>query len=678
MATTTSTTSTSLASPGVGSGLDVNGIVSKLMEVEKRPLTLMDAQISASQAKISAYGTLKSALSTLQSSLASLRSAAGFRTLAASVSDSALLTTSVASNAVAGNYSVEVTALAQAHKLASAGFANTSDTVGTGSLTFDFGTFDGASFTSGGTGAKSVTIGDGQSSLAGIRDAVNAAGIGVTATIVNDGSTNGNRLVFTSNATGAASSLKVTVVDATDGNATDALGLSQLAYDPAGTVGNGKNLEQKVLAQDAALEIDGITIHKPTNSVSDAIQGVTLNLLKTNIDTPATLTVSANSGAVTTLVGGFVNAYNALQTTLGNLTQYDADKKQPSVLTGDGTVRLIQSQLRSILGGSLPVGAYTTLSQAGVSFKVDGTMAFDPAKLDTALKANSTAVTQLFAALGTATDPLAAVSDFSDKAQPGTYALNVSQLARQASLAGNIAAGLTITTGVNDQLTVTIDGIATTVTLAGGTYASAAALAAEARAKINGASVLADAGSKVSVTQSGGTLTITSNRYGSASQVSVSGSAAVTILGAAPVATTGLDIAGTIGGVAATGSGQTLTGAAGSPVEGIKVAVSGGALGDRGSVTFGKGFAYSLDQMIANVVAKEGSIASRSSGLQKSIDTVKKSEDAFNARMAKVEANYLHQFNALDTLLSALNTQSSYLTQQFDALASLTKNANSK
>src|SRR6266545_835109 len=176
MATTTSTTS--LASPGVGSGLDVTGIVGKLMEVEKRPLTLMDKQISTSQSKISAYGTLKSALSTLQSSLASLRTAAGFRTLAATVSDSALLTTSVGSTAVAGNYSVEVSALAQAHKIASAGFANTSDTVGTGSLTFDFGAFDGVAFASSGTGAKTVTIGAGQSSLAGIRDAVNAASIG--------------------------------------------------------------------------------------------------------------------------------------------------------------------------------------------------------------------------------------------------------------------------------------------------------------------------------------------------------------------------------------------------------------------------------------------------------------------------------------------------------------------
>jgi len=672
MASTTPTVSSSLASPGVGSGLDVSSIVSKLMSVERRPLALMDAQITDSQSKISAYGTLKGALSGVQSSLAGLRSAAGFRTLSASVSDAALLTTSVGSNAVAGNYSVEVTKLAQAHKLASSGFATASDAVGTGLLTFDFGTFDGASFTSSGSGAKTVTIAAGQSSLAGIRDAINAASIGVTATIVNDGSASGNRLVLTSNATGAASSLKITVTDA-DGNATDASGLSQLAYDPAGSAGNGKNLSQSVAAQDAELTIDGITMHKPTNTVSDAIQGVTLNLLKTNSGAPASLAVSSNTGAVTALVVGFVNAYNALQNTLGNLTSYDSAQQKASVLTGDGAVRLIQTQLRSILGASLPVGGYRTLSQAGVAFKTDGTLSLDTAKLDTALRANPTAVTQLFAALGTTNDALAAASDYSIKTQPGDYALAVSQLATQAKLAGNAAAALTITEGVNDQLSITIDGTAATVTLAAGTYASAGALAAEVQAKINGASALA--GSKVVVTQSGGTLTITSSRYGSASQVSATGTAAETILGDAPVATAGLDVAGTIGGVAATGSGQTLVGAVGSAAEGLKIAVSGGAVGARGTVSFGKGFAYNLDQLITNVLAKDGTIATRSSGLQQSIDTIRKREDAFNRRMDQVQAGYLRQFNALDTLLASLSTQSSYLAQQLDAIAATTKSS---
>jgi len=671
MATTIPSTSASLSSPGVGSGLDVAGIVSKLMTVEKRPLTLMDAQISADQAKISAYGTLKSALATLQSAVGGLGTAASFKTLTASVSDSTLLTTSAGSGAVAGTYSVEVTKLAQAQKLVSAGFAGTGDTLGTGTLTFDFGTFDGVGFTSNGNGTKTVTIAAGQNSLAGIRDAVNAANIGVTATIVNDGSASGNHLVFTAGASGAANSLKITVADE-DGNAIDDAGLSRLAYDPAGSAGAGRNVEQKVAAQDAALVIDGIAIRRSSNTVSDAIQGVTLNLAKTNVGTPATLSVAADTGNVATLVGSFVTAYNQLQTTLGNLTKYDPAQKHGSVLTGDGTLRQIQTQLRAILGGSLSSGTYTTLAQAGLQFKSDGTLALDSTKLDTALKANAGAVTQLFAAVGTASDALTTVSAFGAKTVPGSYALSVTQVGRQASVAGSVAAGLTITAGVNDQLDVTIDGTAATVTLAAGTYADASALAAEVQARINGATALSAVGASVSVTQSGGILTIASNRNGSAGGVAVAGNAVASILGAT-IATTGLDVAGTIGGFAATGSGQVLSGAVGTPIEGLRLLIGGGASGDRGTIVFGQGFAARLDQMIGQALDAEGSIEARTSGLQKTIADIQAREDAFNQRMTQVEANYTKQFNALDTLISALNTQSTYLTQQF---AALQKNSN--
>ncbi len=245
-------------------------------------------------------------------------------------------------------------------------------------------------------------------------------------------------------------------------------------------------------------------------------------------------------------------------------------------------------------------------------------------------------------------------------------------------MAGSAAAGLTITAGVNDSLDINVDGISATVTLAAGTYASADALAAEVRAKINGASAIAGAGSSVTVTQAGGVLTIASNRYGSASVASAAGNAAASLLGGAPTTTAGLDIAGTINGVAAAGSGQTLVGAVGSPVDGLKVLVSGGVLGDRGTVTFGQGFAYRLNKLVSDVVDTDGAIKSRTDGLQKSIDSVKKREDAFNARLAQVQANYTRQFNALDTLLATLSAQSAYLQQQLDSLASFTKSSSSK
>ena len=272
-----------LSSPGIGSGLDVNGIVSKLMAVESQPLNDLNTQEAAYQAKISAYGSVKSALSTFQTALSSLTDPTSFQSLSATVGATGVLAASAAAPAVAGNYSIEVTQLAQAQKLASSGFASTNTVVGTGTLTFDFGTFDGTTYTpNGATGSQTVTIGSGQGTLAGIRDAVNAANIGVTATIVNDGSANGNRLVFTSTNSGASNSIRVSVADA-DGNNTDTSGLSQLAYNPSAAVGAGKNLVQNVAAQNALLNIDGIAVSKPTNTITDAIQGVTLNLQSTNV-----------------------------------------------------------------------------------------------------------------------------------------------------------------------------------------------------------------------------------------------------------------------------------------------------------------------------------------------------------------------------------------------------------
>lgn len=670
MATTISGTGTpALTSPGIGSGLDVNSIVSKLMAVEQQPVTALDTKIGADQGRISAFGTVKSALASLQASLSGLSSAATFRPLTANVGDTTVATATIGTGAVAGTYSLEVTQRAQAQKLVSAGVANVTDAVGTGTLSFDFGTFNGTTFTSAGAGVKTVTIGASQNTLAGIRDAVNAANIGVAATIVNDGSAAGNRLVFSVAATGAANSLRLTVNDA-DGNNTDTAGLSQLAYDPAAAAGSGRNLTQSLAAQDAMFNLDGIAIRKPTNIVTDAIQGVTLNLLKTNTGLPTPVSVTANTSSVSSAVSGFVKAFNNLDTTLDSLTKYDATKKQASVLTGDSTVRTIQNQLRSFLGGALGSGPYTTLSQVGLTFQKDGSLAFDSTKLEAALNANPNAVTQLFTATASASDAQMSVGGFTTTTKPGTYAVSISTVPKQGTLQGSAAAGLTITAGVNDQLVATVNGVSATITLTAGTYATAAALATEVQSKVNGASALVQAGASVIVNAAAsGMLTVTSARYGNTSAVALAGSAAAGLVGAAPVATAGADAAGSIGGInAITGLGQTLRGATGTAVDGLSLSVNGGAAGVRGSVTYSTGFAYRLNDMLTAMLATGGVVATRTDGLNSEINDLNKRKDEINARLVRVEHNYRAQFNSLDTLLSTLNTQSSYLTQQLAAL----------
>ena len=391
-----------LSSPGLGSGLDVNSIVSKLVAAESKPLTALKEKEAGVQAKISAFGTLKSALATFQTALAAVTGARGIRGLTTSIGDSAVAAVTAGSTAVAGSYALEVTQLAQAQKVASVGFAGTSAVVGSGTLTFDFGSFAGGTFTANPDApSQTVTIGAGANTLAGIRDAVNAAGIGVTANIVNDGSASGAHLVFTSSASGAVNSLRITAAD-NDGNHLDAAGLSQLAYDPAATVGAGKNLVEKVAAQNALFTLDGIAISKASNTVTDVIDGVALKIQKTNVGAPTTIALTPDDAGMPAKVQAFVDAYNALSASITKLTAYDAASGKASVLTGNAAVRGIESQVRAAVGSALSAAGLTltALWQAGVSFKSGNQLAVDSTKLDRAIGTDAAGVARLFAAMG--------------------------------------------------------------------------------------------------------------------------------------------------------------------------------------------------------------------------------------------------------------------------------------
>ena len=213
-----------LSSPGIGSGLDINGIVSQIMTAESQPLTALDSKEAKQQTQLTAFGSLKGALSSFQGSLTALSSPAKFTAMIASIADNTLANVSATSAAAIGNHSVEIQALAQAQKLKSANFSTTDATIGSGVLTIQFGTYSGGSFVlNPEKSAESITISSGNSSLAGIRDAINQAKVGVTASIINDGS--GNRLVIASNETGLSNALKITTSD-NDLNNTDNAGLS--------------------------------------------------------------------------------------------------------------------------------------------------------------------------------------------------------------------------------------------------------------------------------------------------------------------------------------------------------------------------------------------------------------------------------------------------------------------
>ncbi len=671
-----------LSSAGIGSNLDVDGIVSKLMSVERQPLTKLARTEASYQTKLSGFGTLKGALSAFQTAVRGLSDISKFQGLKAAAGDPAVATVSANATATPGTYALKVTQLAQSQKLVAAGMASEIAPVGKGVISFDFGSvtggtlnavtgkYDGSTFTSGGTGIKTVTIDATNDSLAGIRDAINKAGMGVSATIVNDGTGTPYRLALTSTATGAATSMKISVADV---NAPPGDGLAQLLNHDPGTANQA--LSQKSAAQNAEFTVDGIAVSKPTNAVTDVIGGVTLNLLKVNTD-PTPVTITRDTAAVTTAVNDFVKAYNEISKNFVDATAYNASTKQAAILNGEASVRSMQGQVKAVLSNPVAGGAsaFSRLSDIGVTVQKDGTLAADASKLGNAINNNFSSVAGLFASVGKSSDSLVSYKGFSSTTKPGAYALDVSKLATKGSTTGGVPAGLTIT-GANNTLDVMLNGISSTITLSSQTYATPAALAAEIQSKINGVTTFSAAGSAATVTDAGGVLSMTSNKYGSASNLSITGGTAQAYLGfdapSTPAVLTGEDVAGTINGMAATGNGQVLTSSAGGDSAGLALTVAGGATGARGTINYSQGYAYQFEQLASSILGSTGSLQARTDGLSASIKGLTKTQQALTARLDIIEKRYRAQFSALDLTISKMNTTSQFLSQQLSNLSAL-------
>lgn len=386
-----------ISSAGVGSGIDIRSLVSQLMEAERMPVKLLDKKEAGLQAKISTLGTIKGALSAFGSAAAALSTPAQLSPLKASVADASLFGAAATPDAAPGSYDVEVKQLASTHKLLSGGFASTSTAVGTvgATLTFNFGSYvdDGAGGTdftaTAGKASKTITLDASNNSLSGLRDAINNANMGVTASIINDGSASGYRLALTTTDTGANNALQIVAGDAS---------LEAFSFDAAGGT---SQMTQTAAAQDAIIKVDTITITKHSNTITDAIQGVTLNLAKESAPGVSTrLNVNRDTASVKSAMENFVKSYNDLQKVIVDATGYNSAAASGAKLAGDGTVRSIQDQLRSVMTSSIAgasVGA-STLADVGIEFQRDGTLALNGERLNDALNDPHVDMTALFAA----------------------------------------------------------------------------------------------------------------------------------------------------------------------------------------------------------------------------------------------------------------------------------------
>jgi flagellar hook-associated protein 2 len=376
---------TSLSSPGIGSGLDVNAIVSGLLAVEQRPVVALQKAEAKLQAKLSGFGQIQSLTSALNDALSVLAKPDTFKQTTSSSSDATAVGIGSTNSAANGNYSVSVTSLAAGQTLVSPNgqFTAGTDVVGTGTLTIRLGDWNNTdpptSFTPKvGSSDVVISIDSTSQTLQGVRDKINAANAGVTASIVNDAS--GARLSIRSNTTGETNGFRINVAE------TGAAGLARLQYDPQTIVAPGApTLNYAQAASNSVATINGIPVSSTTDTLTDAIPGLTFRFGKIT-SSPVTVSVSTNVDSARSAVNRFVSAYNDFAKVVGGQTSYDASTKKAGQFQGDATTVGLLNQVRSYIAQSSTASStFGSFSSIGLELQKDGSIKVNSSKLESAL-----------------------------------------------------------------------------------------------------------------------------------------------------------------------------------------------------------------------------------------------------------------------------------------------------
>lgn len=613
------------------------------------------------QLKITGYNTLQSALQGLQSNLATLNKPSTYSAMAATSSDATAVGATVTGKPTAGVYDVMVSQRAQAHTLASPSTPSQYTALGTGTL----------NLTVGGS-TKAITIDSSNNTLQGIKGAINAAGLSVNASIVNDGS--GYRLVLSSQQSGLGNAISLSAVDG-DGNNTDTAGLSRFAF------GNGtNNMTQTIAPQDAQFTVNGLSLTSATNTVTGVIDGVSLSLNKAQVGVSQSVSIASDTSTLATTIQSFVDDMNAMHDVTNYLGSYTKDAADPNkgALAGDSVLSQVKSQIQSFLHfkSASTTSSVQSLADIGVKTNLDGTLSLDTATLNAAIAADPVAIGKLFSANATATDSQVTYTNSSNNTIVGTYNLNVVQSAKQALYLGNAASGLatdtiTVTSGSNN-FALTVNGTATnTLSIAAGTY-SRSSLAKIMETAINNDSNLKAKGISVSMgfDSANNRFQLASEQFGSTSSFNfTSVNAALTtsmglVTGAGATGSyAGQDVMGSLdqGGNSYTfvGTGQHVKIASfltGSPRD-LEFDVAGTSTGARGTLNFQRGFAAQLNKTVSDMMdSTNGLLAVKQTNMKK-IDT------DYTAQLAKVEthyqqllARYTTQFTTVNQTISSLNS----------------------
>lgn len=398
----------SVSSPGIGSGLNIQSIVSQLVAVEQQPVKLLQTKVSTLQTKLSTFGQVKSELASLQDAAKALMDSPTWdaKTL---TSSSTAITGSATSSALNGSFSVQVSKLASGQSLKTAAVASNYTAPVSGTLQVQLGSWgaDGSFPNTPVTATINVNAGD---SLATIASNINAVSktAGITATVVTSGAT--QQLLLRSNATGANAGFQITASTGLEAfgyasNFTPAVTDGQGAVVTPASYGISGSMTQTQAASDASILIDGVAVSSATNTVTDAVPGVSLNLTSTTT-TPVQITVGTDLASIKSKIQAFQDAYNKLNADLKTQTAYDATTKSGGPLLGDSTVNGLQTMMRSLIGAIGPnTSTINRLSDLGVQIQADGSLATNSTKLDAALQ--NTDNVKAFFATNTATNATA-------------------------------------------------------------------------------------------------------------------------------------------------------------------------------------------------------------------------------------------------------------------------------
>lgn len=693
-----------ISSLGAGSGINTTSLVTQLVEIEKAPREeRLDSTEEKLEAQISAYGTLQSSLSELQGVLDPLSDNDTFNARSVAFPDTDVITpNSVDAGAQTGTYQIEVVDVAQSQSLATGAYADKDEALNeAGTLTISFGTWtydedadpgadvdtdqDPYSFaTNDARAALNITV-EASDSLQDIADKINAEDADVQASVLL---VDGQYQLLLTAPSGENNALRVSSDDATKGDTT---GLSVFEYNET----EHSQVTETQQAQDAELLVNGLTVYRETNEIDDVIQGFNFAINKAEPGTSFSFTVSEDTSAAEQAIRDFVEAYNLFYETAQNLVGYSTNEENQTVrgdLATDGTAKALVNQIRDTIGSLVPgiEDGFTALTNVGIRTELDGSLSIDEDDFSDAMANNFALVETLFATdTGSSSDEVSvSVGSYASGTVPGSYEVVVTTDPEKAAVTadvmvdgGNIgfdSAADTVSIAdaslLDLSFKVTVDGVESdTITLTG-SYSTTDEIRADLQSLINGDTNISGANVAVDVTYDEATdqFAFTSRSYGVASSVDFDAAdfgADIAELGFITQSDTGVDVVGTIDGVAGFGSGNVLLPAIDSDPYGLNFTIGENAVA-AGSVTvdFSRGFAGELDNLINSFLSSTGAIKLREDNINNALEGVADDRVELDRKMEKLELRLYSQFLAMERIVNSFQSTGNQLDGILDRL----------